>query len=266
MKNVTDTSIAARVDRRLLDEGPVHEPRGREEHVVSDRIALLDWDNTLHSGFTMTRWANFLSERGLFPAVMAAEISTLAQEYAAGTLPYIRLTEELPALYAEGLAGQDKVKVDLATESFLRIDHEGIYPFVRPLLGILRTLGLRIVVVSGCPAEPLTAYQSVLGIDDVYALTVAHSSHLYLNHISLNPTTGPGKQAVVDGLMAEDASIVFAIGDSSADLPLLDAAAYKVVVDNPSLVPQGANVGHLAARDGLTSIDWLDQFLAPIRS
>src|SRR5262249_11040170 len=145
--------------------------------VTSSRLALLDWDNTLHAGFTMTRWTHFLSERGLFFSGITTMISDAVREYVAGRLTYEWLAAELPAFYAEGLAGRKGADIRRAAESFVQTDNQDVFPFARLLLKTLRTFGIRTAVISGCPMEPLVVYRSLLEFDDIYALTVASSKN-----------------------------------------------------------------------------------------
>ncbi len=213
---------------------------------MAGRLALLDWDGSLHAGFTIVAWARFLAEGGIFDSGAADAMAGLVGEYDTGQVPYRVLSESLPSLYAAGLAGRRHDDVHRAAETFVAVDAGRLFGFTRWLLAALRAAELRTVVVSGCPVEPLLAYRRMLLLDDVQALTVATGADgIYVDGLALDPATAEGKAAVVDAL--GPVPVAVAVGDSGTDLPLLAAAELRIVVDNPSLLAGEPRVCHISS-------------------
>ncbi len=61
-----------------------------EQERPSSRVALLDWDGSLHRGLTLRSWTHYLSEQELLPAAAAEAIEERFAAYDQGDLPYRR--------------------------------------------------------------------------------------------------------------------------------------------------------------------------------
>jgi phosphoserine phosphatase len=219
----------------------------REEDLTTRGLALLDWDNTLRPGFTIVEWTRFLSIHDCFSAHFANEVESTVDAYSRKEISYDHLTETLPLLYGEGLAGRHESRARSLARIFAEIDTSRIFPFARELIHLLKSFSLRVIVVSGAPAEPLLPFLATLRLDGLYALTVQVELGKYTKRLSVNPATTAGKVAVVEEL-GREAPIIFSMGDSHADLPLLEAARHRVVMDNPGLMEAGLTVQHFPAK------------------
>lgn len=62
------------------------------------RAALLDWDNTLRPGFTLTDWVDFLDSRKQFDHVTADEVANLMKSYFRRSASYSEVAESAPRL------------------------------------------------------------------------------------------------------------------------------------------------------------------------
>ena len=218
-----------------------------------ERIMLADWDNTMREGFTMADWTHFLSRRGRFPERLARAIDDDVEAYSSGAITYEDLATAVTVKYAQGLAGKAKKDIERVASEFVLEDRR-LFIFVRPLVRLLQDEGVSLVLVSGSPREPLVAYRELLPINRIYALSVKASSGLYTDELALNPTLGEEKERIVRQI-AKSAHIVLAMGDSKADLPLLEAAPHSIIVENPDLVPEGRHVVYRVSPKS-------DQFLA----
>lgn len=196
----------------------------------------------MRDGFTLGDWVNFLARKGNFPPSAAESIERDMESYAEALISYDELACRVTEKYAEGLCGEPRGPVVQAADEFVSADKR-LFDYVRPLVNLLKAHGVSLVLVSGCPHEPLAAYRRTLPIDDIYALTVGTVNRLYTNKLLLNPALGDEKARIV-GVLAKNANIILALGDSRADLPLLEAAPHNIIVDNPDLVPKGDRVIH----------------------
>jgi phosphoserine phosphatase len=207
-----------------------------------EKIVVADWDNTMREGFTMGDWTSFLAKRGNFPETLARSIETDMEGYSRKAISYEELAQRVTSKYAEGLLGESQEVISRAAHEFVDADQQ-LFGFVRPLTDFLRACGVPLVLISGCPREPLVAYQQALGVSRIYALTLEVMNGVYTGKLHLNPTLGNEKSHIVEALV-RDSEIILALGDSKADLPLLEAAPHTVIIDNPDLMPQGSRTVH----------------------
>jgi phosphoserine phosphatase len=223
----------------LLNDPQAQAAKGGSCVGAVTKIVISDWDNTMRDGFTMADWTSFLAERRAFPAQTAGEIRTAVDDYKRSAITYEELAHQVAALYAFGLAGKSKWQIEQLSDEFVADDQDRIFQFVPSFVSMLRHASLRLVVVSGCPIEPLIAYQKSNLFDEAFGLAVDTSNGRYIESLRVNPTLGNEKAKIVKRLAAES-SIVLALGDSPADLPLLDAAPSRIIVGNAGLSPSVA--------------------------
>ena len=226
-----------------------------------ERIVVSDWDNTMREGFTMGDWTSFLAERGNFPKALARSIKSDMEDYANKVISYEELAHRVTSKYAKGLSGESQSTISQAADEFVDADQQ-LFEFVRPLTDFLRAHGVPFILISGCPREPLVAYQQALGISRIYALALEVVNGVYTNKLHLNPTLGDEKARIVE-VLARDSEIILALGDSKADLPLLEAASHTVIVDNPGLTPQGSRTVHrLSSASSKKAVDNLKDVIS----
>ena len=228
---------------------------------MKSKIALVDWDNTLRRGFTLLDWVDWLTDRGQFPGHVTRELHDLMGAYWSGVLPYGEFATSMTDGYARGLAGQRVDAIEESAIHFAHLDNHRLYSFAPRLFKILQSCQIDVVVVSGCPIEPLKAYQAYLNMSEIYGLAMQVTAGRYLPNPELNPAGYDGKKMIVGKLDSESLSIALAIGDSTADIPLLDAAEYRIVVDNPTLLPAGPTVLHISSEPGEADFERMVRFI-----
>ncbi len=200
------------------------------------RVALLDWDNTLHDGWTLEPWVRFLVDRGQAPISLAVDGERLTRAYLEDRLDgHSDLAHRANSLYAAASAGWSTADVAGLVVSFLdEVDRPLVYGFVPALVEWLAAQGIQPVVVTGAPAELVAGYVEPAG-GRVVGLTLAEAGGRYTGAIGRNPGTGHEKARAVAELMRERCEVVLGAGDSESDLPLLRAARRQLVVGNADL-------------------------------
>ncbi len=200
------------------------------------KVALLDWDNTLHAGWTLDPWVRFLVDRGQAPPRLAVDGERLLLDYLEGRLDgHDDLTHRANSLYAAATAGWRTADVATLADSFLHeVDRPLVFGFVPALLGWLLEHDIQPVVITGAPMELVTGYIEPSG-GRVMGLTLAQSDGLYTGAVNHNPGLGHEKARVVAELVGEGCDVVLAAGDSDSDRPLLEAAPRQLVMANPDL-------------------------------
>ena len=200
------------------------------------RVALLDWDNTLHHGWTLEPWVRYLVDKGQAPPSLAVEGEQLTRDYLEGRLEdHSDLAHRANTLYAAAAAGWATADVAALVGPYLdEVDRPLVYPFVPALLAWLVDHGIEPVVVTGAPAELVTPYVEPAG-GRVVGLTLAESGGRYTGAIGRNPGPAAEKTRAVAEVLADGCEVVLAAGDSVSDLPLLRAGRRQLVVANPDL-------------------------------
>ena len=200
------------------------------------RVALLDWDNTLHHGWTLEPWVRFLVERGQAPPSLAVDGEQLTRDFLEGRLEdHSDLAHRANTLYAAAAAGWASADLAALVGPFLdEVDRPLVYGFVPTLLAWLGEHGIEPVVVTGAPTELVVGYVEPAG-GRVVGLTLAESGGRYTGAIGRNPGPATEKARVVAEVIAAGGEVVLGAGDSESDLPLLHAGRHQLVVGNPDL-------------------------------
>ncbi len=208
-------------------------------------VALLDWDGSLHRGLTLRSWTRFLSERGLLPEATGEAIEERFAAYEQGDLPYRRLAAETPELYARGLEGVAQAEVQAQARPYVDLDIGALYPFSRTLFESLVEREIEPLVISGSPTETLALHRERLPIHRFWGITVAVQDGRYTGELELNPAEQSAKDDIISTALQE-ARVVLAIGDSEADVPMLETAEARIVVDNDALFSDDDATLHLS--------------------
>jgi phosphoserine phosphatase len=195
---------------------------------MNGNVALMDWDNTIRSGWTIRDWAGHLKNNGLIPAHTPVEVEAGIERYATGTWTYARMAEAVLEALASGLKGQSSKLVAAQALIFVRADSR-LFPFAKSLLSALAARGMSLVVISGAPQEVLDAAASYYGLSEVHGTTFDIRNGTYVGTVSENRATKAGKHEAATILLGKSRAFV-AIGDSEADLPLLEKARLSVIV------------------------------------
>ena len=216
------------------------------------RIALLDWDGSLHRGLTLRSWSSYLRDREMLRDDLACAIEERFAAHEQGDFPYSRLTIETPDLYARGLEGVTQAALAAHARTYVESDIAALFAFVRGLLQSIVDRGIETVVISGSPIETLTVYQEHLPLHELWGITLEVRDGRFTGELELNPAEQTAKEHIVSTAL-EQATVALAVGDSEADLPMLEAAHARVVVDNEALLTDDESTLHLAPdslRDG----------------
>ena len=125
------------------------------------RIALLDWDNSLHLGFTMGPWMHQLA-RDAAETLTADRFDRALADYEAGSLAYDTFALLAEQLYTVLMDGRHAADVEAVAAHLVPIDP--LRPGTPELIAALLALDIRPILVSGAPIEVLRAHAAALGI------------------------------------------------------------------------------------------------------
>jgi len=186
------------------------------------------------------RVVEFLADRGVFGAL--TDIRATVERFRQGALPYEEFCRRMADAYASALAGQAQSAISATASSFVASDSRELFSFVSPLCSYLAEQNVRVIVVSGAPEEPLKQYANAIGFELGGALRLKIENGCYTGGISENCGLGGEKEAAVRRL-ALSREVAAAMGASTSDLPLLEAAPVGFVVLGAihNSVPSGPN-------------------------
>lgn len=190
---------------------------------------LLDWDNTLRKGFTIKAWMEYLYENRFVSNEHYFGFLSQFEAYDNHMLDYHQLSTNSTAIYAKSIAGKNVMDIKNAGRDFC-IHDGGVFPFVKSLFHSFQTNKIEIIVISGTPEMLLENYASLLGIDEVYGLTVRARGNFYTDFVERD--YGACKSEIVKKICEEKGgNPIFAMGDSIADEPLISTAQYGCYID-----------------------------------
>lgn len=198
-------------------------------------------------GSTMPSWVAYMRDHGVLAPAAAERIFAVDREHDRGDLSYPDFVVKVVNTYAAEMKGIDVSAVAALSTAFGRKDLVNILPFVAPLFRTLRAAGIEPVIVTGSPREAVVGQFATLGVTTIYATDIATDHGVFTGQVLRNVATGETKQGIADGYQTCD--VVLAAGDSVSDLPLLNAARLRIVVDNRSLLAPNANTLHLTTTD-----------------
>jgi phosphoserine phosphatase len=201
-----------------------------------NRIVLADWDNTLCRGYTAAPWAEYLEAAGLFRDTATLRAMLKAADQGAYET-YDKFCDEMGKAYAERIIGISESDVRTAAKAFVKKDTSRLFEFTRELFAYFNDCALPVVVVTGAPDEPMREYAATLGftLAGTFQLAVQHGR--YTGGIVCNSGLSHEKHNVVSNIVS-GRDVVMAFGDSSADVPLWDAAAVGFLVVSEPLTTQ----------------------------
>src|SRR5262249_13923990 len=137
---------------------------------------------------------------------------------------------------------------------FIEKDTQYLCAFSSGLLSFLAEKGVEVVVVSGAPIEVLQEYKRIFPITTLHALELCTVNGEFLNEVLTNYGVAQTKYSIVNHFVkSEQRRIIFAAGNSSSDLPLLNAAPTGIIVNNPSLVAQSRCL-HISCNDDVKRV------------
>ncbi|MHB8595432.1 MAG: HAD family hydrolase [Ktedonobacteraceae bacterium] len=200
------------------------------------KIALLDWDGTIRKDFTIRTWIKFLVAKGILPDKSIEEIEGVFALLFKGNISHDEASRLTAATYAFYLRGCSKADITRMASLFFEEDTQYLCSFSLALFSYLAHSSIQTMVISGAPGEILQEYQRIFPVEYIHALELQTVEGVFTGKVLANSGTAQEKHLIVDHLSKSQMyKIVLAAGNSSSDLPLLDAAPASIIVNNPGL-------------------------------
>ena len=192
------------------------------------KYALFDWDNTLRKGFTITAWMEYLYDRGVIEEKYYFDLLNQFELCKSNRISYRKLSYNTTSVYANAqFSCLEKMGQEFCCNDTF------IFPFTYQLFDCLHKNEIEIIIISGSPQMLLVEYAKLLGIDEVYGMLIEAKDDYFTGIISQD--YGMNKQKIVQIICESKGCMpILALGDSSADEPMLSAAEYSGIVDKAS--------------------------------
>jgi len=193
------------------------------------RYALLDWDNTLREGFTITAWTKYLCNESVVEGNTYSRLMKQFELHQSGQISYERLASTTTEIYAQALIGAELSIIEELAKCFCEKD-DAVFKFANGLFDFFRKQKIDIIIVSGAPQVVLVQYANLFGINEVYGMDIEVLDGKYTGIIRQD--FGAKKAHIVQKICGtRNAMPLIAFGDSIADEPLLKAAKYGYFFD-----------------------------------
>lgn len=216
---------------------------------MNTRIALVDWDGTIRKGFTLPDWVQFLRANSTCDDTACHAALELFDAFHEHRISHDELADLNAEAYHDLLCSVQDDIGQLAA-AFVRADARNLIPDALGFLHAMADRGYQVHIISGAPKEILTVHMQDVPVHALHTLDVS-TSPCDLPKVRHNPGVSSQKRDLTARVL-DNGGIehVIALGNSSSDIPMLDAAHMAVVVDNPDLAPKCDCLHHITSHGG----------------
>lgn len=195
-------------------------------------VTLFDVDNTLVRGFTIFPFVNHLANQGLVKPETAQTMKMDLDRYTERKITYQVFAIEVVNHYCEGLTGSRQIDVSKVGNEYLESYLDQLLPYTEALVRLMNRHGITIAV-SGAPEEAFVPLAKRLGIAQSYLLEAEVTDGHYTGRVKTNMALKQEKDKVINTLINSGFSrdLSFAFGDSTSDLPILEAVSNQFAVE-----------------------------------
>lgn len=193
------------------------------------RYALLDWDNTLREGFTITSWTKYLCDKSAIKKDTYSKLMRQFELHQMRKISYGQLANTSTEIYVQALAGAELCTIEKLAYHFCQKD-SAVFQFVNKLFDFFKKSEVDIIIISGSPQVVLLQYAKRFGINEVYGMDIEVLDGRYTGIVRQD--YGAEKTHIVQEICySRNRRPLIAFGDSTADEPLLKAAKYGYLFD-----------------------------------
>ena len=145
--------------------------------------AIFDIDGTLYKGYFIIDLANFLAEKGKFSKTALARTNEALAKYKAGEISYAQATKQIVGNYAEGVKGQNALKVLALAKELVEKNKGKFFPNAKELVARRKKEGV-VAAVSLSPIESIGPLREIFGFDYVYGVWLKSRNGKYTGEYS----------------------------------------------------------------------------------
>lgn len=192
--------------------------------------AVFDWDYTVRDGYTLFHWIDYICNKGIISSDLKMDLADMQSRYDCGEISHDEYADMAYIRYARAMRGisEDALHDDLL--KFIENDEIYFFPFTEALFQQMFRHKILPVVITGAPLPILRQYKERFHLHSIYAFEAETDAGTYTGRVRRN--CGFNKEQTVRELAARyNAPPLFGFGDSSSDIPLLQAARHAVCIN-----------------------------------
>lgn len=203
------------------------------------KIAILDWDGTIASGFSLFRYVDFLVSKEIISKENQSSFLKWFDKYNNNEISYLDLCIKSPLTYAESLKGHKHSEIISLIKEFEESEKQYFLPHSIILFEELRNLNIEPIIVSGAPYEYLYQLKDRLNIREIYAQQAEFNNDIGTGKVLRNPSIVSNKEKYINEIKSNSKyDVVLSVGDSTADVPLFIGAPNNIIVNNEELTAE----------------------------
>lgn len=197
-------------------------------------VVFFDVDNTLTQEFTIFEFTAFLLHRGSIANQSHTQIFNDRKRYTNKEIDYRQFSIEVVEHFYEALRDKTRSDILIAGEEFIPKYQTIFMPFAVELVEQMRQQG-NLFIVSGAPSEAFLPLAARFNIPtrNIFLLEGVTNNGIYTGEVKTNMAIQEEKTKAVEAIrkLGFNPQVSFAFGDSSGDLPILEAVNNRFIVE-----------------------------------
>ncbi len=211
-----------------------------------DKIAFLDFDGTLSSGYSSMMFLDYVYDKGLYDEGEYHKQMQYMADVKAGTMSYNDWLPAWATAWGAGFEGRRYSVVMQAAEDFFKDFKQNIYPSSYDVVELFRSSGYKPIVLSVGAYEIVSVAAQELGVQDAIGTKIGVVDDIYTGDVVTGLHTPTGKMEWLQGVLADagiDPDECAACGDSFHDAPMLQSVGHPFAL-NPSPELENTAIEH----------------------
>jgi len=200
------------------------------------KLAIFDIDGTIFRSSLLIELVNGLTVEGVFPKSIYEEMEKDYIAWLNRKGSYVAYLEKVINLFNKNIGGCSEEDVGKVVDKMLLNEKEKMYVFTRDLVKKARAEGYFLMAISGSPDFIVSKFSEYVGFDICYGSVFGVKEGYFTGKI-LNKESWAEKDIVIGNFIKKhecgiDLKHSMAVGDSSADIPMLESVG-KPIAFNP---------------------------------
>jgi len=203
------------------------------------RIGFFDIDGTIFRSSLLIELLNGLVRAGVFPKKAEKEMEEDYLAWLDRKGSYDNYLGKVINIYDRNIKGKMEEDIIKVVREVLELEKNKVYRFTRDLVNSMKKDGFILVAISGSPNFIVKPFAEYMGFDACYGSVFRTDAGAFTGDVE-NNDLWKDKRAVVEQFIkgagfAADMEHSTAVGDSGADIPMLEAVG-RPIAFNPDYV------------------------------
>lgn len=194
------------------------------------KYAVLDWDNTVRSEFTLFSWMQFLYNKNVINRnQVEPKIDLLKTDYETGKINHDDFAGLACSTYSNAIKGIKITEYSCLVDEYIQHDRKDIFEFSNTIFHFLKKNNIVPIIISGAPYRILKKYEEDFDLYSIYAFSEQFVNGICTGAVEYN--YGLNKRYTIEKLIADFGEYpIIGFGDSSSDIPIFDLSQYSFCV------------------------------------